>query len=309
MAVQIMLGPQTPIANLKDSIDLSSINGPVVSITAGWRDSEAETDELQLAMGCPVEDLNLYHLAEGIFHHEPELHALQRRRQDKLAQLQRLYRIRLISTMQAARNLMREDGDADLVRLEKRAAISQVRALDRHHLKRISATHREFDTRRAELQIPRVADIVQSVQHKVAQSGLVMIAGGHVAVLINRIRLFRLGDILAQKPIIAWSAGAMVLGERIVLFHDNAPQGKRDPEVMDAGLGIMKKIIPLPHAKTRLDWSMQNRMALFSRRFAPAKCCTLDSGSMIRLEDNRVTRATQSSIIMRTGKKKPVKAQ
>lgn len=309
MAVQIMLGPQSPRANLKNAIDTLSFNGPVVTITAGWRDFEAETDELQAEIGIPIEDLNLYHQAENIFALEPELHALQRERQDQLLELQRLYRIRLTPTMAAARKLLREKGEPDLLRLEQRAAISQVRALDRHHVRRISSIHQDFDTRRAELFIPRAATLRQTIQRKVADSALVLIAGGHVAVLINRIRLFRLAEVLAQKPIIAWSAGAMVLGERIVLFHDDAPQGKRDAEVLDTGLGIVKNVIPLPHAKSRLDWSSRTRMALFSRRFAPAVCCTLDNGSMIQMENNRITSANHSSVIMRTGWKKSVKAQ
>jgi len=309
MAVQIMLGPQSPRANLKNAIDTLSFNGPVVTITAGWRDFEAETDELQAEIGIPIEDLNLYHQAENIFALEPELHALQRERQDQLLELQRLYRIRLTPTMAAARKLLREKGEPDLLRLEQRAAISQVRALDRHHVRRISSIHQDFDTRRAELFIPRAATLRQTIQRKVADSALVLIAGGHVAVLINRIRLFRLAEVLAQKPIIAWSAGAMVLGERIVLFHDDAPQGKRDAEVLDTGLGIVKNVIPLPHAKSRLDWSSRTRMALFSRRFAPAVCCTLDNGSMIQIESNRITSASLSSVVMRTGWKKPVKAQ
>jgi len=309
MAVQIMLGPQSPRANLKNAIDTLSFNGPVVTITAGWRDFEAETDELQAEIGIPIEDLNLYHQAENIFALEPELHALQRERQDQLLELQRLYRIRLTPTMAAARKLLREKGEPDLLRLEQRAAISQVRALDRHHVRRISSIHQDFDTRRAELFIPRAATLRQTIQRKVADSALVLIAGGHVAVLINLIRLFRLAEVLAQKPIIAWSAGAMVLGERIVLFHDDAPQGKRDAEVLDTGLGIVKNVIPLPHAKSRLDWSSRTRMALFSRRFAPAVCCTLDNGSMIQIESNRITSASRSSVMMRTGWKKPVKAQ
>lgn len=309
MAVQIMLGPQSPRANLKNAIDSLSFNGPIVTITAGWRDSEAETDELQAEIGIPIEDLNLYHQAEKIFALEPELRALQRERQGKLLELQRLYRIRLTPTMAAARKLLREKGEPDLLRLEQRAAISQVRALDRHHVRRISAIHQDFDTRRAALLIPGAATLRQAIKRKVADSALVLIAGGHVAVLINRIRLFRLADVLAQKPIIAWSAGAMVLGERIVLFHDDAPQGKRDAEVLDTGLGIVKNIIPLPHAKSRLDWSSRTRMALFSRRFAPAICCTLDNGSMIQMENNRITSASHSSVIMRTGWKKSVKAQ
>ena len=309
MAVQIMLGPQSPRANLKNAIDSLSFNGPIVTITAGWRDSEAESDELQAEIGIPIEDLNLYRQAEKIFALEPELHALQRERQDKLLELQRLYRIRLTPTMAAARRLLREKGEPDLLRLEQRAAISQVRALDRHHVRRISAVHQDFDTRRAALVIPGAATLRQAIQRKVANSALVLIAGGHVAVLINRIRLFRLADVLAQKPIVAWSAGAMVLGERIVLFHDDAPQGRRDAEVWDTGLGIVKNIIPLPHAKSRLDWSSRSRMALFSRRFAPAVCCTLDNGSMIQIESNRITSASRSSVMMRTGWKKPVKAQ
>ena len=157
MVVQIMLGPQSPRANLKNAIDRLSVNGPIVSITAGWRDSEAEMDELQTAIGSPVEDLNLYRLAEEIFAREPELHALQRKRQDKVLELQRLYRIRLTPAMAAARKLLREKGKSDYLRLEQRAAISQVRALDRHHVQRISATHKDFDMRRASLPIPIAA--------------------------------------------------------------------------------------------------------------------------------------------------------
>ena len=309
MSVQILLGPQSPHSNLKRAIDSLSVDGPVVSITAGWGDSEAEIDDLQAATGRHIEDMNLYHLAEELFSREPKLHALHRERQDKLQELQRLYRIRLTPGMSAARKLLRDKSGSDLLRLEQRAAISQVRALDRHHIKRLAAIHQEFDRRRAALLIPGATGLVQTLQQKLTEASLVLIAGGHVAVLINRIRLFRLGEMLAQKPVIAWSAGAMVLAERIVLFHDDAPQGKRDAEVLDAGLGIVRNVIPLPQAKSRLDWSSRNRMALFSRRFAPAKCCTLDNGSMIHLQDDQITYASQSSLITRSGMKKPVVAK
>jgi peptidase E len=154
------------------------------------------------------------------------------------------------------------------------------------------------------MNIPAATAQREDVWRRVEGAGLVLIAGGHVAVLLNRIRLFRLGALLAQKPVIAWSAGAMVLGERIVLFHDNAPQGRRNAEVLDAGLGIVPKLIPLPHARTRLDWSSRTRMALFARRFAPSQCCTLDFGSLIRLDDGRVSMARGSSVMKRTGGRK-----
>ena len=283
--------------------------GPVVAITAGWRDSEGEIQDLQTEIGNPIEDLMIYGRAEKIFAHEPVLHALQRERQDKLLELQQLYGIRLTAAMAAARKLMRAAGKPELLRLEQRAAISQVRALDRHHVRRIAAIHQEFDMRRAALDIPTAARQREAVQELVSNAGLVLIAGGHVAVLLNRIRLFRLQELLAQKPVIAWSAGAMVLCERIVLFHDDAPQGKRDAEVLDKGLGIVANHIPLPHAKSRLDWSNRTRMAVFSRRFSPASCCTLDNGSMIRLENHRIVNASGSFTITRSGRKKELEAR
>ena len=90
---------------------------------------------------------------------------------------------------------------------------------------------------------------------------------GHVAVLLNRLRIFKLEPMLAQKPIIAWSAGAMVLAKRIVLFHDTPPQGKGFAEVFEAGLGLYSNLIPLPHAAKRLQLDNPTRVSIFARRF------------------------------------------
>jgi len=308
MGIQIMLGPQTPESHVRHAMDSIGANGPVVAITAGWRDSEGEIEDLKADIGCQIEDLMLYHRAEQVFADEPGLYRLQRERQDKLVELQRLYRIRLTAEMSAARQLMRAEGDPELLRMEQRAAISQVRNLDRHHLRRIAAIHQQFDLRRKDMDIPSATRMRETVQQLVSDAGLVLIAGGHVAVLLNRIRLFRLGGLLAQKPVIAWSAGAMVLCERIVLFHDDAPQGKRDAEVLDQGLGIVRNYIPLPHARSRLDWSNHTRMAVFGRRFAPAACCTLDNGSSIRMENNCIAHACGSFLITRTGRRKALNA-
>jgi peptidase E len=307
MTQRILLGPQVPVANLRQAVDALEPAGPVVVISAGWRDSEGEIDELREELDRPLEDLMIYHRAEQIFVREPQLLALHRERQDKLQALQSLYRIRLGPTILAARKLMRAHAQPELLRLEQRAAIAQLRALDRHHLRRIQAIHQEFDGRRAELHIPAATTEREAVQSQLSQAGLVLITGGHVAVLLNRMRLFRLSELLAHKPLVAWSAGAMALCERIVLFHHHAPQGRRDAELLDAGLGIVRQRVLLPHAKTRLDWSNRKRMGLFSRRFAPAACCTLDNGSLLHLEDNRLLAAAKTFAITRSGQKRVVK--
>jgi peptidase E len=304
MTQRILLGPQSPKPGLRQAAAAIGADGPIVVISAGWRDSEGDIEELQEEFDQPLQDLMIYHRAEEIFAREPELRALQRERQDKLQELQELYRLRLGPTITAARKLMRATTQPELLRLEQRAAIAQVRALDRHHLRRIQAIHHEFDLRRAQLQLPAATAGREAVQRQLAGAALVLIAGGHVAVLLNRMRLFRLGELLAEKPLIAWSAGAMALSERIVLFHHNAPQGRRDAELLDAGLGIVRRRILLPHARTRLDWSNRKRMALFSRRFAPAACCTLDEGSLLHFEDERLVSAAKSFTVTRTGQKR-----
>ncbi len=304
MSLQILLGPQRPAPNLRQAVDSVDFDGPIVVITAGWRDSEGEIEELREDVGRPVEDLSLYQRAEEVFASEPDLRALKRERQDRLRELQGLYRIRLLPTLAAARRLMRAKADPDLLLLEQRAAISQIRALDRHHLRRIMAIHRDFDLRRSAMNIPLAMAQREEVHCMVKGAGLVLIAGGHVAVLLNRIRLFGLAGLLAQKPVIAWSAGAMALSERIVLFHQKAPQGKNDAEVLDVGLGVVRQRVLLPHARTRIDWGNRERLALFSRRFAPASCCTLDNGAMITLQDARVVLSARSFVLTRTGQKK-----
>lgn len=302
-AQQVLLGPQTPVANVRRAVEAVGCEGPVVVITAGWRDSEGEIDELQDELGIPVEDLMLYHRAEDIYLREPKLRELKSERQDKLRELQRLYRMRLKPTLSAARDLCRTTGDPELLRLEQNEAILQVRELDQHHLRRIVACHQDYDARRKSMEIPTASAEHERVHKQVKNAGLVLIAGGHVAVLLNRLRMFRLGGLLAQKTVIAWSAGAMALSDRIVLFHHHAPQGKVDAEVLDAGLGIVNGKVLLPGAKQRLSWNSSKRLSLFSRRFAPASCCTLDNGSMIHIRAGKQVKASNSFVITHDGRR------
>ena len=80
----------------------------------------------------------------------------------------------------------------------------------------------------------------------------------------------------AAAPVIAWSAGAMALTDRIVLFHDRAPQGPGHPEVYGSGLSVLRDVVLLPHARARLLLDDAPRMAVFARRFAPARCVLLE---------------------------------
>jgi hypothetical protein len=127
------------------------------------------------------------------------------------------------------------------------------------------------------------------VENIVKRSGVVLVAGGHVAVLLYRMRLFGLADLLQGRTVIGWAAGAMALSERVVLFHDDLPFGPGHAESLDDGLGLARGIVPLPHASRRLRLDDPARVSLFARRFAPAVPVALDPESRVDWNGDRWT--------------------
>ena len=55
-------------------------------------------------------------------------------------------------------------------------------------------------------------------------AAVLAIAGGHVGILLRCLRLFAVVP-SPELPVVAWSAGAMALTERVVLYNDRGPQG------------------------------------------------------------------------------------
>ena len=60
---------------------------------------------------------------------------------------------------------------------------------------------------------------------------------------------------------IAWSAGAMALTERVLLFHDRTPHGPSHAEFLDERAGLAARRVLLPHARRRLRIDDPARMA------------------------------------------------
>lgn len=301
MPTVTLLGPQRLSPNVESALTAAGIAGPLVSVTAGWRDAEAEIGELADAVKRPLTDLSLYARAESVFADDPALAAAHRERQEHLKELQHLYRIRLRHALDALRELDAQPGDSPVLQDQRRAALAQLRLVDRQQRRQIRAIHRAFEARFAPAANPRVERHRRELEEQLAGAGAVLIAGGHVAVLLNRLRLFGLAGPLSRLPVVAWSAGAMCLASQIVLFHDNAPEGPRAAEIMDAGLAILPGVLPLPHATERLRLDDPERLSLFARRFAPAGCLTLDRGSLARWSDGRLEYAEGVSRLTRRG--------
>ncbi|MBT8098859.1 MAG: Type 1 glutamine amidotransferase-like domain-containing protein, partial [Gammaproteobacteria bacterium] len=135
-----------------------------------------------------------------------------------------------------------------------------------------------------------------------AQCVGVVITGGNVIILLNRMRMFGLTSMLSDRPVIAWSAGAMVLTDQIVLFHDRMPEGRRDPELLGNGLGLVPGFLILPDARRRLRLHDKTRLSLFCPRFSPRRCTLLDCESKLAIRDGRLETANAVRTIKPDGR-------
>jgi hypothetical protein len=301
MADHAFLGPQYRTPNLRACLDAMGVTGPLVAITAGWQEREGEIDELRAHVGVPVTDLGLYLRTEHVYAEDPALARAYRERQDVLQEMQDHYRTRLVALKGVIEELGALDGDTPALKLARRAALGDVRRLDRQHVAAAIREHASFTrhwhpARRASL-VPHVDALKRAIDDAAA----VLVAGGHVAVLLNRMRLFGLGALLKSKPLVAWSAGAMAVSERVVLFHDRTPQGVQPAEVLDVGLGLVPGVVALPHAEDRLALDVEARTRVLARRFAPARCFALDHGSLVRWHRGRLVQAVHLRRLSRTG--------
>jgi hypothetical protein len=284
----ILLGPQRLQPTVGSVVAGLGLKGPLALITAGWKEREGDDAELRQHLGVPAYNLDLYLRGEQAIEEDTELRALLRARQETLRRLQEIYRRRLANLMQDARELMHMEGDAELLDVERDSAVEAVRALDRHHLGRVGSVHADYRAHAHPAERPSLVRRRAELAARIDEAEAVLISGGHVVVLLNRLSMFDLGPLLAGKTLIAWSAGAMAASEKVVLFHDRPPQGPGNAEVLDWGLGLCRGVLPLPHASERLDLDDRVRVSLLSRRFAELDAMPLEPGTRIDYQPARL---------------------
>ena len=286
----ILLGPQR-----RPTVDFAvrslGLAGPFATVTAGWQEREPDDGELRQLLGGQAVNVELYRRWLDVQERDPEYAAAERALQGVLAELADLYLLRLDYALQAVYALQHR-ADSDQLRgtfTERIAtpvadAVAAVRSLDEAHLTQVNEVRGEFFDRLRPHDRPVIAEHRAAVAELLGSAAALVVAGGHVGVLAEVLHLFNVATVL-RSPVIAWSAGAMALTDRIVLFHDRSPHGPGHPEVYGSGLGITRDVVLLPHARARLLLDDTARMAVFARRFGPARCVLLEAGTRLELSD------------------------
>jgi hypothetical protein len=254
------------------------------TVTAGWQEREPDDAELDGLLGGRTVNLNLYGRWLDIQERDPGYASAELEHRTFLEELRLLYLVQLESAGTTVQLLARRNGDRpEAIQAALADARAVIRLLDDSHTSRVRAADQEFAERLTPQDRPVIAEHREAVLEILRGSAALVVAGGHVGVLLRAMRLFGVADAVPEV-VIAWSAGAMALTERVVLFHDRTPQGLSPSEIYGDGLGLIRDTVLLPHARRRLNIDDPLRMATLAQRFQPATCVVLDDGVRLNLE-------------------------
>jgi hypothetical protein len=280
-----LLGPQRRPTLDRVARDLDTTT-PVATVTAGWQEREDDDEELRALLGRDTVNLGLHRRWLDVLERDREYARAEREHRTVLDELQQFYLVQLDHALRATYALaQRHDGHPRTRDSSLTDALAVVNLVDQQHLARMQEVRQAFYDAWRPQERDAVAEHRTAVQHVLESAEALVVAGGHVDVLVRVLHLFHVAPHLPAR-VVAWSAGAMALTDRVVLFHDNAPQGPAQTEVLDEGLGLVRGLVLLPHARRRLYVDDLTRMAVLSRRFAPAPCVVLDDGARVDLGDD-----------------------
>lgn len=297
MASLVLVGPQGSQPDLGVALREAGVRGKVALITAGWQERESDDQALVAELGVGAVNLELHARSEEVFAADSELAAAHQERQARLKLMHDVYRIRLDHAFSASLAISVRHLEAGLLDEERRVSVEVLRQLDCEHLQRSLATHAAYEAHWRPTRRPAVARHRRALAKLIETTSALVVAGGHVASLLYRLKLFDLVALAGNRPWVAAAAGAMVLTERIYLFHDFPPQGTGIAEVLDAGLGLVKDLVVLPDPRRRLRIDDSDGIARFVQRVAPATCVAMDAGARVFAEAGQVTRAVGQRLL------------
>jgi len=277
-----LLGPQRR-PTLDQVTGTLGLDAPVATVTAGWQEREADDQELDALLGGRSLNLGLHARWLDVLDRDQDFAVAEVEHHAALDELQQLYLLQLDAALRAVFAVERRVDARPRMRAAALAdAEAALRLVDDRHLARVAEVHAEFAAGWRPEERPAVAEHRAAVRRALDRTEALVVAGGHVGVLLRVLRLF---DVGAGIPgtVVAWSAGAMALTDRVLLFHDRAPHGPAHAEFYDKGLGLVRDAVLLPHARRRLRVDDATRMGVLAKRAAPARCVVLDDGTRIDL--------------------------
>ncbi|MAA77907.1 MAG: hypothetical protein CL916_01505 [Deltaproteobacteria bacterium] len=287
-----ILGPQRGAPLLIDIIHDQYPQAKIAVISAGWRHEESQLRSLARDLQRPLELLPLYQWFDDLGRTEPELSNEHALRQKRIKSYKDTYRLKLqygMEFLQAIRK--KQDISPELFMEDVLSAQEDIQKIDMEAMERIGRIRDSFPNLVQPWLHPSAQPFHEEIKETLDACDVLLITGGHVAILRNRMFFFGCQKLLQQflkqgKTIIAWSAGAMSLCEQIILYYDDPPDGSGNAEVLDTGMGLLPHVLFFPHAQQRLRITDTKRMRDLAQRFSQYQCITLEKETHLTFDQD-----------------------
>ena len=280
----VLLGPQRFLTTAGSVVRSLAPEGPVATVTAGWQDREPADDELDEVMDGRSRNLGLYRRLTEVIETDDHFATQALAHRDAMDELAGIYSVRLQRALESVYVVARRPAREDIADSAFADAVRGVRDIDAWYLRSVDHLYAELEAAAPFDESEPISRNRAEVAELLADASVLAVAGGHVGILLRCLRLF--DAVPRELPVVAWSAGAMAMTERVVLYNDNGPQGVQGAEVWDRGAGRVRDVVAMPHARRRLRLDDPVHARAFVRRFAPAACLLLDDGTQVEIGDD-----------------------
>lgn len=128
----------------------------------------------------------------------------------------------------------------------------------------------------------------ERLEQRILSANSIILFGGQLDQLLDALRFFRLREALSEAlrrgtQLVAMSAGAMVLCERVIIYDDMSAT-RRDFQLHDRGLALVRDIQLFPHCTERIQTDDPDNLAYLARRFRHHACVGLNQRSFLLME-------------------------
>lgn len=129
----------------------------------------------------------------------------------------------------------------------------------------------------------------QELEARILWADAILFFGGSPEQLLAPFRFFDLRPALLETlrrgaTLVASSAGALVLCDRVIVYDQFSNQQHRDFQVIDRGLGIVSGLQVLPHCMDRIQTDDPDNLAYLARRFSKRLSVGLNRESYLLIE-------------------------
>ena len=136
--------------------------------------------------------------------------------------------------------------------------------------------------------VPEWRGARERLERRILEANAIVLFGGQLDPILEGMRLFRLREPLAEAlrrgaVFVAMSAGAMSLCERVIVYDDFA-ETRRDFQLYDRGLGLVRDLQLFPHCMDRIHTDDADNLAYLAHRFRHRVCVGLNQRSYLLLD-------------------------